>query len=78
MARNRNYPEDSAESLPEETYPAAEPLPEAQDAPADMPAEAVAEAPAPENAEEEHVPLSAGKGGCYVIREDGKRVRVTD
>lgn len=47
-----------------------------ESAPVDAP-DGQAPAADPENTVAEHVPLSSGKGGCYEIGEDGKRVRVT-
>lgn len=71
--RNRQTAPETGEEAPEAvaattTYPEAVEAPE-QPAPAQ-------DAPVSENTDGSHVPVEHGKGGCYVIGEDGRRVRV--
>ena len=70
--RNRMSAPETGEEAPSAIATGAD-TPEGTTAP-----ETPAPAPeaVPENPDAVHVPLEDGKGGCYVIGEDGRRVRV--
>ena len=71
--RNRTTASETGEEAPLDLATGAD-TPEGTMAP-ETPAPAV-EAPLAENPDAEHVPVEYGKGGCYVIGDDGRRVRV--
>ena len=71
--RNRQTSQETGEEAPE-ALEASTPAPETEKAP-EQPAPAQ-DSPVPENPDDEHVPLENIKGGCYVIGDNGRRVRV--
>lgn len=71
--RNRQTAPETGEEAPED-FAATTTAPEALEAPEQ--AAPAQDGPVSENSDDTHVPVEHGKGGCYVIGEDGRRVRV--